>query len=434
MKKKIWFEVFLTSTVIFLLLFSGSVSAAEMLPSPDGVLWQQDVLENPLGKQTNETLGVTDVNLSEWVGNAVQFSIINGVTLLAGKELLVSGQAGGVLGQTMAMNTRMLENPPNLQTRAYIRETLADNIVSPQPVYAKTGSQYLSTIVDVWQAVRNVSYSFLAVILVVMGFMIMFRHQVDPRTVMTFTLALPRIVISLVLITFSYPLAGFIIDLGSVLKALFDSAFRDVFHPYGMTVVEPLSVMNNFIDNFIAISPLSVKTWVLGQANIYLGGTGITSAFIALVLTIVALIVAFYLFFILIFRYAGIFVQVIFAPLAFLWGALPGQEDTITSWFKGFVVNVLTFPVIYLMVSLANYIAEFTKTSAMPMPDDLGWSSITNVGGVNIGGLVAFGILIAATKVPEALEDALDIRPSARGGVEPMRVASKIPVIGGFFK
>jgi len=439
MKKKIWFEVFLTSTVIFFLLFSGSVSAAEIRPSPGGVLWRQDVLENPLGKQTNETLGVTDVNLSEWVGNAIQFSIINGVTVLAGKDVLVGGQASGVLGQTMAMNTGMLKSPPDLQTMAYLKNTLADNILFPRPVYAKTGAQYLNTIVGIWDAVRNISYSLTAVILVVMGFMVMFRYRTDPRTVITFVTALPRIVISLVLITFSYALAGFMIDLGILLKHVFDSTFGGLFRPYGgMIPIEPFHVMTSFIDSFASLSFLDPKAWLLGKSNIYLGGTGISSAFIALILTIIAVAVAFYLFFILIFRYAGIFVQVIFAPLAFLWGALPGQEDTITGWFKSFAVNVLTFPVIYFMVSLANYIAEFTKPADanMPIPEDLGWSPAFKVPGteIDIGGLVAFGILVAATRVPAALEDALAIRRPPPSGVAPMKLAAKIPVIGSLFK
>lgn len=436
MNKKFWAETFLVILIATLLLTSRPAEATEVPWHRDPAsMWRQDVLENPLGKQTNETLGVTDVNLSEWVGNASQFMIINAFTLVAGKEALVGGRAGGVLGTTAAMADGVLQNPPNLKTMAYVKRTLANNIFSPRPAYAATGFDYLDTIREIWSAMRNVSYAFMAVIIVVMGFMVMFRYHIDPRTVMTFTAALPRIVISLVLVTFSYPLAGFLIDITRVFKALIDATFRGA--PFArMISIEPFQIIGAFLDNFIPISVITPLSFFL-KGNIYLGGTGISATFIALVISVIALVVAFMLFFTLVFRYAGIFVQVIFAPLAFLWGALPGQEDTITNWFKSFAVNVLSFPVIYFMVNLANYIGNESLGRPMPMPGDIGWSSWPGIVETNVGGLVSFGILVAATKVPAALEDIFAVTPSpgvARAGVEPTKIAAKIPIIGSLLK
>jgi len=436
MSGKFWAKtplaLFLLVVPVFLLLLHPHfASAAEARAD----IWRQDVLENTLGKQTNKTLGVTDTNLSEWVGNVVQFSIINGMTLLAGKDVLVGGKISGVLGATMAMTTGILENQPNLETFAYLKRSLANNILSPQPVYAATGAKSLEAVMGIWSAMRNIAYGLTVVILVVIGFMVMFRYQTDPRTVITFVSALPRIIISLVLITFSYPLAGFIIDLGRVLKSLIDASFGSI-AGFTLTPLEPFQVMRRFIMVFSPLQVLDAKTILLGHTNIYIGGTGITSAFISLVVTIVAVVVAFILFFTLIFRYAAIFIQVIFAPLAFLWGALPGQEDTITGWFKSFVVNVVCFPVIYLMINLAVFIAGESPLPghAVPLPTELGWGTLFGGGVGDIGGLVAFGLVVAATQVPSALEDALAVRRPAPGGVEPMKIAAKIPVIGGLFK
>lgn len=64
-----------------------------------------------------------------------------------------------------------------------------------------------------WQSFRDISYMLLVIVLIAIGFMVMFRMKLNPQTVITVENALPRIVISLLLITFSYAIAGFLIDL-----------------------------------------------------------------------------------------------------------------------------------------------------------------------------------------------------------------------------
>jgi len=43
--------------------------------------------------------------------------------------------------------------------------------------------------------------------------MIMFRIKINPQTAITIQLALPKLIITLLLITFSYAIAGFMIDI-----------------------------------------------------------------------------------------------------------------------------------------------------------------------------------------------------------------------------
>ncbi len=64
----------------------------------------------------------------------------------------------------------------------------------------------------IWSVFRNVTYLFLVLIIVIIGFMIMFRMKLNPQTVISIESALPKIVIALLLITFSFPIAGFLID------------------------------------------------------------------------------------------------------------------------------------------------------------------------------------------------------------------------------
>lgn len=437
--KKFLFGLLFITTFLFSL---SQPSNAAVNPSEAGKELRKDFIEHSLGSQTNETLGIEGPNVAKWSGDITQYLIINAMTISLGKETLVTGevQRSGVLGQTATMAGNVINSPPNLQTMAYMKRTLSNNIFSPPTAYAAGADSYFGSFVDLWQICRNISYLLITILLLVIGLMIMFRAKVDPRTTITLTNALPRVIISLLLITFSYAIAGLIVDLGLVFKALIDRAFVEPTPQMYKVYVEPFHIIRHFIDNFVPTSIFDangVLNFLSGEGNIYLGGTGVSSTLIALVFSAIAIIVSFILFFTLIFRYASLFAQVIFSPLAFAWGSLPGQEDTIINWFKGVTVSVFSFPVIYLLLSIGDYIANATSRGgrSIPMPKGLGWGAMFGQGVTDIGGLVAFGFLIMATRVPAALEDILEVEPApgARGGVEPTKIASKIPIIGSFF-
>ena len=66
---------------------------------------------------------------------------------------------------------------------------------------------------NLWKIFRDLAYMLLVIILIAIGFMIMFRAKINPQTIISVENALPKIVISLILITFSFAIAGFLIDL-----------------------------------------------------------------------------------------------------------------------------------------------------------------------------------------------------------------------------
>ena len=65
----------------------------------------------------------------------------------------------------------------------------------------------------IWKIFRDVTYLLLVVVLIAIGFMVMFRTKINPQTVISVENSLPKIIISLILITFSFAIAGFFIDL-----------------------------------------------------------------------------------------------------------------------------------------------------------------------------------------------------------------------------
>lgn len=82
------------------------------------------------------------------------------------------------------------------------------------------GLASIRPLMKIWVACRNLAYLIIVLVIVVVGFMIMFRVKINPQTVISLENALPKIVLTLIFITFSFAIAGFLIDLMYVLIAL----------------------------------------------------------------------------------------------------------------------------------------------------------------------------------------------------------------------
>lgn len=140
-----------------------------------------------------------------------------------------AGQVGGAVG-TMGNLIAVLYTPP-ASTGDYFRY-LANNFGIVKPAYAAEkcdptkigvgiGFCGLSPLLSVWTVFRNLAYFFFVIAFVVVGMAIMLRVKIDPRTVMTIQNQIPKLIIALLLVTFSFAIAGFLIDLMYVVIYLF---------------------------------------------------------------------------------------------------------------------------------------------------------------------------------------------------------------------
>ncbi len=125
--------------------------------------------------------------------------------------------SGGVLGTATSLIGMLYTNPP-VRTADYIG-SLGEQFGTVKEAHAQvigSGAQVLSPILKLWQVSRNISYVIMIIIFVVIGIMIMFRHKINPQTVITAQAALPGLVIGLIMITFSFFLAGLVSDMAFV--------------------------------------------------------------------------------------------------------------------------------------------------------------------------------------------------------------------------
>jgi hypothetical protein len=121
---------------------------------------------------------------------------------------------GGALGSVTGM-IAMLYMPP-IHTSDYIAY-LGNNFGLAKPSYAQATGQVgfdgLAPLLHAWVVFRNIVYLLFVFIFILIGLAIMLRVRIDPRTVMTIQNQIPKIIISLILVTFSFAIAGFLIDL-----------------------------------------------------------------------------------------------------------------------------------------------------------------------------------------------------------------------------
>jgi hypothetical protein len=308
----------------------------------------------------------------------------------------------------------MYGNPPATteQYIAYLMNSSGIQIASP--VYAQSGGLGFSSllpILDTWIIFRNVAYLFFVVIFLVIGFMIMFRQKIGSQTVVTAQQALPQIIISLLAVTFSFAIAGLLIDgmyifmeLLIVLFPKVDSQtaitlkngdiFQVGFYIFSKGVTDTAGTVNATI--------LDLLTWNNLIENIVAGATSILAT---LIISIAILISLFRLFFNILMTYVSIILSIITAPLALMLGAIPGRSY-FSAWIKGLVGNLSVFPVLLSLLliyeSLTNASAQSFSTGGFSPPYLI--SGTLNSDTIN--GVIGLGLIMILPTILEKAKEA----------------------------
>lgn len=117
---------------------------------------------------------------------------------------------GGAIGAVTTMISGLYVVP--IRVGDYVAY-LSNNFGVAKQTYAQgTGFYALAPMLSLWTALRNVSYLLFVIIFLVVGFAIMLRLNIDARTVMTIQNQIPKLIIGILLITFSYAIAGLLVD------------------------------------------------------------------------------------------------------------------------------------------------------------------------------------------------------------------------------
>ena len=235
--------------------------------------------------------------------------------------------AGSLLGFGYSLSN-IMENEPIPVNYAYFFQDYAQRIpVVNQTAFAQTYQQPLiNEIFVLWKVMRNLAYGLMAVVILIVGLLIITRKKISQQVVVSVQYALPKIVISMILITFSYPIGAAI---ASVAWALYNS---------GPLIVESLAGVGEFAtaQELFAAGLASAAIIVTGVIVALLGTAGVGMfVTVALIILVVALIIAWLAVIVKAFIvYVKMLIHIIAAPLMFVYGAIPGNDDQTVNWFK----------------------------------------------------------------------------------------------------
>ena len=265
---------------------------------------------------------------------------------------------GSVIGQ-------MYENPA-ANTETYIADLMNSAHITPKAYAQGLGFASLNPILELWKAFRNIAYMFFVVLFIVIGFMIMFRQRVGGQAAITAQQAIPSIIISLILVTFSYAIAGLLIDLMYVVMFLIIGVFGQTL-PTGnenlidMTILQVAGAMfrsaANPATNADLVSNLFGSLVVNEDINSFLSIAG--GLTLTIVLAVAILIGTIKLFFELLKSYASIILSVVTSPLVLMMGAIPGKNPVVP-WLKDLIGNLLPFPVVLLVLVIFYQFSNLT--------------------------------------------------------------------------
>lgn len=328
-------------------------------------------------------------------------------------------QRKGVVPALAHLIGQMYASPP-ANTHAYVADVLNSAGVNiAQPAYAQgLGFVALNPILQLWKTFRNIAYMFFVLIFIVIGFLIMFRKKVNQQAI-TAQQAIPSIIVSLLFVTFSYAIAGFLIDLMYLSMYLIIGVFSSVFDSnpdiinYDIIDLSWTFMKTGAVEGFNTGSNLVEKliTEITGRGegvfiNAFEWIGGIT---VGLVIAIAVLIGAFKLFFELLKSYATIVLLVVTAPIQLMMGAIPGR-NAFTPWLMNLIANLSPFPTV-LMVAVMFYLftQEVSTSQGGFMPPFLVGRGMQDA----IASLMGLAILLA---MPEVVKEVKKKLGATEGG------------------
>jgi len=120
----------------------------------------------------------------------------------------------GNISQSASVASQIFADRP-ISGIGYVRHLISKfSLVTT--VHAQTtgfGFDILSSISSLWTVTRNAAFFLFIIVTVVFAFMIMFRIKLSPQVIISVQSALPKIIVALILVTFSFAIAGLMVDL-----------------------------------------------------------------------------------------------------------------------------------------------------------------------------------------------------------------------------
>lgn len=282
--------------------------------------------------------------------------------------------------------------------------------------------------------------------------MIMLRVKISPQAVMNLQNTIPKIITILILVTFSYAIAGLMIDLSYLLfniflwlmfvsqgknfktDQLFPNTYTSAANPFITTNAHTFKALNNpgFWDTYylyMGLVPTAAISMLVGLIGLLMLVSGnLLGLGIALLINIIIALMVCKFFFGLAKTYVTVLFKVVLGPVEIAMGAFPGSKMNFSSWLTSLFANIMVFPVSIGFIILIFMFQNVAKSNLWSPPglNMLGNSTINL-----LIGFVAITILPAfPTLVPQTITNS---KPSPWGQALNQQMAT-IPIVAPTWK
>jgi len=255
---------------------------------------------------------------------------------LAFDKFRKSPVAGSLLGISYSLENSITYQPIPVNMAYFFKHYAGKIPLVNQTAFAQSANyrpeELFRVLLDVWKVTRNLAFGLMSIIMLYVGIAIITRKQINQQTVVSIQYALPKIVIALVLITFSYPIGAGLTSIawslrnsaGSIVESLYSGLAGD---SLGVKMLPSLGIIigilaASFLGSLGAAVPIAATVLILGILTL-------------VVVHIMVLIKTFVILF-------KMLVKIVSAPLEFAIYAIPGNESRLGDWFKQMAVYTLS--------------------------------------------------------------------------------------------
>ena len=306
----------------------------------------------------------------------------------------------GVFGMAKDSVVSMYNSQPYVNVYAHLKNewTPGENIEGSTTLYAASPDSGYQELLDtgvnsVWKFVLNATYVIFILIMIVVGFMIMFRSKIGGQTLVTLGNSLPNVVLALIGATFSFAIAGLIIDIGGIIMGLIIEVFESV-GGYSPNIridtlaniarsLFPTALLKEIIDT--TLHNYNPSNWGSMLGSLKIGDVfsafsmiknfqtmGLISIILILAAITVGTVGVFKVFLTLVKAYFTILLNVIIGPLKIAVSAIPGKGVAFINWMKDIFRAVLIYPVTFAILNLPNLLYQLSGGEfKFPGPDKL---------------------------------------------------------------
>ncbi len=319
--------------------------------------------------------------------------------------------AGSLLGYAYLVQNTVTYEPVPVNMAYFFKDYAAKLPIIGDSVYAANTTEYghtlINSVLGLWKIFRNIAYAMMSLIMLWVGFAIITRKKISSQTVVNVQYAMPKIVIALIMIAFSYPIGALITSLSWTLWNNALSIISSV--SSGALVSGGLS----FAEMANSTKQLGIGGLVLLIQKVSIGVGGVGSLLYLLPLLGIV-IIGFALFASLkaLWIYIKMVISIATSPLQIALYALPGQDDKLEMWLKQMLswgIGLFGMAMVYwltLTFSLSLIVQTFTITGSQwkiaAGKEAIVSGSLFNVFIVPL--IIVFG-LATSIKVPNMVEE-----------------------------